>query len=126
MTHDEMIAVIRAHKERKMLQIRPANSSTDWVDLHVCPSWNFDEWEYRIEPTPKKRLIQVEELPALLHVRFRDEPAAIICSARDPKRQIIWLSCATTAKGIDELASEKAEWSADLKTWHSFEMEESQ
>ena len=50
MTHDQMIAVIQAHKEGKTVQARLRGR---WVDLE-CPSWNFNANDYRVKPEPPK------------------------------------------------------------------------
>jgi hypothetical protein len=50
MKHDEMIAVIKAHKEGKVVQYREVNSEKDeWVDA-TTPAWNFYECDYRVKP----------------------------------------------------------------------------
>ena len=50
MTHDEIIAVIQAHKEGKAIQIK--TSGRDWSDWCDCtnPSWNFATCDYRVKP----------------------------------------------------------------------------
>lgn len=53
MSHEEMIAVITAHKEGKQIQARQIGS-TNWVDIED-PSWNFVSVSYRIKPEPKYR-----------------------------------------------------------------------
>jgi hypothetical protein len=56
MTHDEMIAVIQAHKDGKVIQFRPRIVRDEWMTKPkgVAPSWNFDNTEYRIKPIPKE------------------------------------------------------------------------
>lgn len=50
MTHDEMIAVIKAHKEGKTIEFRPNNNtSIKWVEV-ASPVWDFYEFEYREKP----------------------------------------------------------------------------
>lgn len=51
MTHDEMIAVITAHKEGKAIEWR-SSCSSKWLVLGCNPTWNFGQYEYRIKPTP--------------------------------------------------------------------------
>jgi len=52
MTHDEMIAVIQAHKEGKTIQFKWRLGDI-WEDFDGnMPSWNFPEGEYRIKPEP--------------------------------------------------------------------------
>lgn len=50
MTHDEMIAVIQAHKEGKQIQSRRGDW---WIDIFE-PSWDFSKYDYRIKPEPPK------------------------------------------------------------------------
>ncbi|MEY2500556.1 MAG: hypothetical protein QOI07_890 [Verrucomicrobiota bacterium] len=55
MTHDEMIAVIQAHKDGKIIQALPGSSRGPWVDVvGNAPSWSFDAVDYRIKPEPPK------------------------------------------------------------------------
>lgn len=60
MTHDEMIAVIQAHKEGKQIQYRPANALKDkgWEDINP-PSWNFHISRYRVKPAPREFYIPI-------------------------------------------------------------------
>jgi hypothetical protein len=51
MTHDEMIAVIQAHKEGKKIQFKFCDT---WVDCEENkPSWCFKTCSYRVKPSPK-------------------------------------------------------------------------
>ena len=50
MTHDEMIAVIAAHKEGKQIECK-SRSRNDWHDI-AMPNFNFEECDYRIKPEP--------------------------------------------------------------------------
>jgi len=55
MTHDEMIAVIQAHRDGKTIQFRDRDSQGKWDDLHpVCFSANFGTYDYRVKPEPPK------------------------------------------------------------------------
>jgi hypothetical protein len=51
MTHDEMIEVIQAHKDGKVIQIRMANGGSEWI-RNDAPQWNFLSAEYRPMPMP--------------------------------------------------------------------------
>lgn len=55
MTHDEMIAVITAHKEGKQIQCRERGG----IIWQFCPpSWNFADFEYRVkQEEPKKAIV---------------------------------------------------------------------
>jgi hypothetical protein len=50
MTHDEMIAVIAAHRDGKQLEYKSI-SDTNWK-LATTPVFNFDIADYRIKPEP--------------------------------------------------------------------------
>ena len=54
MTHDEIIAVVTAHKSGKTIQWKGKNvSAGDWVDaVRFEPSWDFLCNEYRVKPEP--------------------------------------------------------------------------
>ncbi len=53
MTHDEMIAVIQAHRDGKEVQARQPRG--EWFDVAV-PAWNFDVYEYRAKPREPRRI----------------------------------------------------------------------
>lgn len=52
MTHDEMIAVIQAHKEGKQIEYRTINPESPWVYVKN-PKWDFPQIEYRVKPEPR-------------------------------------------------------------------------
>lgn len=52
MTHDEMIALIQAHKNGKTIQNRRIGRNEEWKDA-PAPSWNFWSFEYRIKSEPQ-------------------------------------------------------------------------
>jgi hypothetical protein len=49
MTHDEMIAVIQAHKDGKVIEFRQPGG--EWESLEF-PMWNFTKYEFRIKTEP--------------------------------------------------------------------------
>jgi hypothetical protein len=53
MTHDEMIEVIQAHKDGKVIQIRMPYGGIEWM-RNDAPQWNFLSAEYRVKPAPKE------------------------------------------------------------------------
>jgi hypothetical protein len=59
MTHDEMIAVIRAHEEGKEIQFRQSGSDNIWEDCD--PHWAFHCIEYRVRPEAREFYITVKE-----------------------------------------------------------------
>lgn len=63
MTHDEMIAVIQAHKEVKIIEWRQENSRDGWsIKQSTDSRFNFVKSEYRVKPEPKP--ITREEITA--------------------------------------------------------------
>lgn len=53
MTHDEMIALIEAHRDGKTIEFRDPRFD-NFKDWQLCrmPTWNFQRNEYRIKPEP--------------------------------------------------------------------------
>ena len=56
MTHDEMVAVIQAHKRGEKIQCR-AYSEFAWQDIDN-PSWDFSCFRYRVAPEPKPDVVR--------------------------------------------------------------------
>jgi hypothetical protein len=57
MTHDEMIAVIQAHKDGKVIQVKLKNDAPGrgWENLRAHdPIWHFGRNTYRPKPEPKE------------------------------------------------------------------------
>jgi hypothetical protein len=57
MTHDEMIEVIQAHKDGKVIQVKLKNDAPaiGWENLRVHdPIWHFGRNVYRPKPEPKE------------------------------------------------------------------------
>ena len=54
MTHDEMIAVIKAHKDGNKIQSTPLSVHSLWGD-DDSPMWNFALMDYRVKPEPLER-----------------------------------------------------------------------
>ena len=65
MTHDEMIAVIQAHKEGKLVQCRTTFTDNIWEDT-LAPVWNFELFDYRIKSQPRE--IFIDEYENGLHM----------------------------------------------------------
>ena len=67
MTHDEMIAVIQAHKDGKKIQLchKPVHHN-DWIDSSN-PLWNFGNTDYRVKPVPREWVVLVT--PNTLDIR---------------------------------------------------------
>lgn len=57
MTHDEMIAVIQAHKDGKTIEYQnPDTDATDDWNRANTPIFNFARYDYRIAPNQKKQV----------------------------------------------------------------------
>ena len=58
MTHDEMIAVIQAHKDGKQIEylLKPVDR---WVEIHD-PQWDFLHYDYRIKPEPREWYLAIQ------------------------------------------------------------------
>jgi len=54
MTHDEMIAVIQAHKDGKKIELRSLRFPNSWVAWHGQTGFNFGNAEFRIAREPRK------------------------------------------------------------------------
>lgn len=53
MNTKEMIEVMQAHLDGKNIEYSPADSQKDWKPVGI-PSWNWDAYDYRVAPEPKK------------------------------------------------------------------------
>ena len=61
MTHDEMIAIIAAHKDGKVIEWATKNElPLKWTPKPKALSFNFGTFDYRIKPEP--RAIYVNEM----------------------------------------------------------------
>ncbi len=60
MTHDEMIAVIQAHKDGKTIQYK-VGEDMDWLNI-PHQKFNFGGYDYRVKPEPMVRYAVVGNL----------------------------------------------------------------
>lgn len=51
MTHDEMIAVIQAHRDGKAIEYTYGKHG--WMSA-TTPSWDFSAYTYRVKPEPRE------------------------------------------------------------------------
>lgn len=111
MKHDEMIAVIQAHKEGKKIQVRHKCSSysKDWVD--TCPVFDFHECEYRIKPEPKPDIVRYGRASFLRY----DETSTHDCLINERNTQTYW----TIKKSNDNI---KAIWDGETFELKSVEI----
>jgi hypothetical protein len=65
MTHDEMIAVIQAAKDGKVIQYSHRSRATPrWEKCAgSSPIWDFSNYDYRVKPAPKYRPWTIAEVP---------------------------------------------------------------
>lgn len=57
MTHQEMIDVIQAHKDDKVIEAEHKNAR-HWEQCKE-PNWNFHAFNYRVKPEPRRFWINV-------------------------------------------------------------------
>ena len=84
MTHDEMIAVIAAHRDGKAIQFssRYSGQSMPWGDYTIDgPSWNFSAYDYRIKPEPLECWVNVNNA-GQIYGPFDSNSAACVCAQR--------------------------------------------
>jgi hypothetical protein len=67
MTHEEMIAVIQAHKEKKQIELRIKNFSNEWIPT-TDPTWDFNKCDFRIKPEQKQYWAKPEDVPLWVYV----------------------------------------------------------
>lgn len=60
MTDDEILKVVRAHKDGKAIQRRDKRYDGEWEDV-ATPTWDFDSYEYRTKPIPYEDSIRADE-----------------------------------------------------------------
>jgi hypothetical protein len=53
MTHDEMIAVIQAHKEGKTIYCKAKFKSVDKWEVSTAPGFNFNAFDYKVRKEPQ-------------------------------------------------------------------------
>lgn len=131
MTTKEIIEVIEAADKKLPLLTKTSPLST-WVEAtgkwsvkDVMRSISDHGWEFRIKPTPSKRLIRADELPAMFWVREKGMHAWFVPlkieADENGKPYIEWDP--RDLKRVVEL--KYAEWSPDRKEVRSFYVEES-
>lgn len=89
-THDEMIAVIQAHKEGKTIQYRTVSAAGWWDLLPQSTEFDFGGFIYRIKPEPKVLYVDeyggTKDLPDLA---YHDKRDAILCAFPEAKRTAV-------------------------------------
>lgn len=72
MTHDEMIALIQAHKDGKTIQNRMKARNDVWKDA-PAPSWNFWNFEYRVKAEPQTIYAIRSNLGVVVHCSANED-----------------------------------------------------
>lgn len=87
MTKDESKqarAVMQAWEEGKTIQLRSLRSSpSEWIELILCPLWNWEACEYRVKPEPRDFWF--------------------IKNIGDDERRFGWSRCDVRQEGVDYL-----------------------
>jgi hypothetical protein len=110
-----------AFAEGKTIEWKDGNGA--WFPGDGNISFLHEPGRYRIKPEPKKRLIRVEELPPVCWVKV-DGPFACLVIGRDFNDQRLKIE--TGGFSIRQIHDDGGKWSSDLKTWDSFEVEDSE
>lgn len=113
MTHEEMIAVITAYEEGKMIQFKD-KSYGEWQD---CPEpvWNFSNSYYRVKPKSELRPYTFEELKEAIkeHCEFViDKENSRLYAIQCVTDEIVYFSCG--GRDYEEFL-EKYKWLDDNK-----------
>ena len=84
MTHDEMIAVIAAHKQGNQIEISQLDYHGSPVAWSVChePKWNFSGFRYRVKPEPVECWAVVENNGGVLYASIYKSLAVNECNGR--------------------------------------------
>lgn len=80
-TLDEMIAVMQAARDGKLIERRSwnANSLTGWYPA-AEPTWDWGLWDYRVKPEPRKVPLGPEDVPPGSLIRWSDSHEMSWCS----------------------------------------------
>jgi hypothetical protein len=84
MTRDEMITVLQADKDGKVIQCRHLYNDDEWADS-LIPCWNFGNFEYRIkpeQPKPREWWLNVYAHWAVLHNSKAEADRCVTASCR--------------------------------------------
>lgn len=83
MTHDEMIAVIAAHRDGKQIQSAANVKNSDFRDWHdTSPTWDFFSCDYRVKPKPVEAWVVVTEDGVMFGVyQYRQNAEATVKKA---------------------------------------------
>jgi len=126
MTIEEQIKILEAARDGEKIEVKlkdPRAEGDPWMPK-ISGEFNFDGCLYRIVEPKKKRLIRVEELPAVCWVKPTSHPYYCLLAYRSPDGDYIGYSSSRKPISIYDANRDGWQWSSDLKTWNSFEVEE--
>ncbi len=121
MSIDEQIKILEAARDGKRIEVKRTIVG-DWTQL-IDMTFDFVGYKYRIVEPKKKRLIRVSELPPVCWY-MRDGFRYLITGILSNKRNEAILLNGESQTSIETLAKGGWQWSGDLKTWNTFEVEE--
>ena len=115
MTHDAIIEVVRAHKERKQLQRMVDYGWKDCVvTLETLLRHSVEGCFFRLKPTPVRVPLTVADLPPVCWIKEEENESMFLVTRR-------WSSgLVAGGRSFDIAALRNDEWSSDLVTWHPF------
>lgn len=115
--------VMTGYLEGKPVEFR-LKQAEHWKPDVSGLQWNWDSYEYRIQPEKKKRLLKAEELPRVFWVRQRGKVYAWELFVGFEIGQRAMKLARGHVVNFNETALEHFEWSPDRKEVRSFEVEE--
>lgn len=128
-THDEALALIEAHKQKKVIQSGTPDIWTDFDGsleslLYCLGSINWINTRWRIKPTPSKRLIRADELPKPCYIR---NPESEVCTTviTYGKDYLTYVNKNKELESFPIGVLAASQFSSDGKVWRSFYVEES-
>lgn len=70
---ESMIEVLQAYKDGKTIEWA-CNKTDDWDEIyHDAPHWDFDKFQYRIAPEPKKKVKLIAFIDVMGNMRWVKE-----------------------------------------------------
>jgi hypothetical protein len=122
MTNEEQIGIINDSKFGNVYY-RMKACDYNWHIVDLNHQFNFQFNDYIRKHDPKKRLMRLVDLPISFAIKFEN---GVIqnCTSRNIPSQLLWFGGSDTAMTPQLLIERNIPWSSDLKTWHSFEVEE--
>lgn len=76
MTIDEMIAVLEAAKEGKIIEFQDINDPGEWFEEAMRPSWDFYRLRFRVKPELMERWIVIMGDGGIFHFKVKERAIA--------------------------------------------------